>query len=217
MAASQFTYNYKPLSYQDAQNQASQQLDPLYNRAVQNVNAQKYQNDVQSGQIAAARGLAHSGLAADMLNKNAIAAQGSVGDLNAQRMTQLAQMSMDMMNQDKQYSLQNRSQLYNEWADQRAWNDVSPAEKARMELQYQYAKKSSGGRGGGGGSSRYSGAQDAQSIVDAYLKSIQNDSYDKMTQASPKLDPTATSGLASQPGSYWYARGYGGSYVPSFK
>lgn len=157
MATPQFSYNAKPIDYATAQKQAAAQIDPLYNRALQNVNAQKYQNDVQSGQLAASRGLAHSGLAADLINKNGIAAQGQVGDISAQRATQLAQMAYDMMNQDKQYNLQNRSQLYNEWMGQqdlqrqdRSWNEMSPADKARMALQYEYAKKSKGSGGGGG-------------------------------------------------------------------
>jgi hypothetical protein len=156
MATPQFSYNAKPMDYATAQKQAAAQIDPLYSRALQNVNTQKYQNDVQSGQLAASRGLAHSGLAADLINKNGISAQGQVGDISAQRATQLAQMAYDMVNQDKQFNLQNRSQLYNEWMGQqdlqrqdRSWNEMSPAEKARMALQYEYSKKSSGGRGGG--------------------------------------------------------------------
>jgi hypothetical protein len=177
-----FTYTYNPLTYQQAQTQAGQQLDPLYNRALQNVNQQKYQSDVQAGQVSAARGLGHSGLAADQLNKIAIAAQGQIGDLSAQHASQLAQSAQELMNNDKTYGLQARSQAYQEYAGDRdynyqtsrdkvsdsqwqkqfdytklttdrEWNQMSPAEKARMALQASYAKKSSGG-GGGGSSSR---------------------------------------------------------------
>jgi hypothetical protein len=114
-----FSYNYKPLDYKTAQGQATKQVDPLYQRAIQGVNQQKYANDVQAGQVAAARGLGHSGLAADQLNKIAIGAQGQVGDINAQRATQVAQMANDMVQQDKQYSLQNRAQLFGEYSDNR--------------------------------------------------------------------------------------------------
>lgn len=122
MAASTFNYTYKPLSAADAQKQVAAQLDPLFNRAVQNVNQAKYSSDVQAGQVAAARGLGHSGLAADQLNKIAIAAQGQIGDLNAQRATQLAQMSNDLMWRDKEFGLQDRAQKYNEYNSDRGYN-----------------------------------------------------------------------------------------------
>jgi hypothetical protein len=285
MAVPQFTYTGKPMTYEQAQAQASQQLDPLYQQAVQNVNNQKYLSDVQAGQVAAARGLAHSGLAADQLNKIAIGAQGQIKDLNASRATQIAQKATDLVNQDKQYDLQNRSQFYNEWLGQqnlannerdfnyqqsrdkvsdnqwqtqfdynkgidtrnynyqvgrdqvsdqryntewqntlaqqklaeewkqRQWNQMSPAEKAQMELQYQYSKKLKGS-GGNGGQTTAAKTQTAQSIIDEYLKSIQDDLTKKMSASSPKANPSATSGLMSQPGSYWYARGYGSQYLP---
>ena len=117
-----FSYNYKPIDYATASKQANGQLDPLYQRAVKGVQQQKYANDVQAGQVAAARGLGHSGLAADQLNKIAIAAQGNISDLNAQKMSQAAQMARDMVNQDKQYNLQNRAQLYSEYNSNRGYN-----------------------------------------------------------------------------------------------
>lgn len=46
---------------------------------------------------------------------------------------------------------------YNRKITEREWNQMSPAEKQRMALQYQYSKKlGSGGGGGGGGSSKKS-------------------------------------------------------------
>jgi hypothetical protein len=200
-----FNYTYKPMDYKTAQGQVAGQIDPLFNRAIQGVNQQKYQSDVQAGQVAAARGLGHSGLAADQLNKIAIAAQGQVGDLNAQRATQIAQQANDLVWRDKEFGLQDRAQKYSEYnsdrsynyqagrdkigdqryntewkynvgrdqlADkrynsetkynhgrdkindawrQKEWSQMSPAEKARMALQYSYSKKGSGGGGGGGG------------------------------------------------------------------
>lgn len=116
--ADQFNYNYNPLQYADAQKQIAQQVDPLYNRAIQNVNQQKYQSDVQAGQVAAARGLGHSGLAADQLNKIAIASQGQIGDISAQRATQIAQLASGLMERDKDRGMQARSQAYQEWMGQ---------------------------------------------------------------------------------------------------
>jgi hypothetical protein len=117
-----FTYNYKPIDYNAAQKQALGQLDPLYQQGVKTIQQQQYQNNLQSGNIAAARGLGHSGLAADQLNKIAIAAQGQIGSLNAQRMTQAAQMAQDLVNQDKQYDLQRRGQMFNEYSSNRDYN-----------------------------------------------------------------------------------------------
>lgn len=201
------------MDYKTAQGQVAGQVDPLFNRAIQGVNQQKYQSDVQAGQVSAARGLGHSGLAADQLNKIAIAAQGQVGDLNAQRATQIAQQANDLVWRDKEFGLQDRAQKYNEYnsdrgfnyqagrdkigdqryntewnynvgrdkiSDQRytaetnyshgrdkiddawrqkEWSQMSPAEKARMALQYSYSKKASGGGGGGGGGRGRSGSR----------------------------------------------------------
>jgi hypothetical protein len=138
-----FNYTYKPIDYATASKQANGQLDPLYQRAVAGVNQQKYANDVQAGQVAAARGLGHSGLAADQLNKIAIAAQGNVADLNAQKMTQAAQMARDMVSQDKQYSLQNRAQLYNEYNSNRGYNYQLGRDKVgdkQWQNQFNYNK-----------------------------------------------------------------------------
>ncbi|MEH7481477.1 hypothetical protein V7157_10470 [Neobacillus drentensis] len=120
--ASTFNYNYNPLDYKTAQGQVAGQIDPLFNRAIQAVNQQKYQSDVQAGQVAANRGLGHSGLAADQLNKIAIASQGQVSDLNAQRATQIAQQANDLVWRDKEFALQDRSQKYNEFNSDRGYN-----------------------------------------------------------------------------------------------
>lgn len=117
-----FTYNYNPLSYEAAQKQALAQLDPLYQQGIKSIQQQQVASQNQSGQVAAARGLGHSGLAADSLNKIAIASQGNLANLNAQRMTQANTMATDLVNQDKQYDLQRRSTLFNEYASNRDYN-----------------------------------------------------------------------------------------------
>ncbi|PKR86093.1 hypothetical protein [Heyndrickxia camelliae] len=141
--ANTFTYNYKPISYADAQKKVAGQVDPLFNQGVKNIQSQKYANDVQAGQVAAARGLGHSGLAADQLNKIAIAAQGQIADLNAQRATQIAQLANDEVWKDKDYSLQNRSQLYNEWNSNRNYNYQVGRDKVadkQWQTQFDYQK-----------------------------------------------------------------------------
>lgn len=196
-----FTYNYKPIDYATAQKQALGQLDPLYQQSLKQLQANQTQQQNQSGQVAASRGLGHSGLAADSLNKIAIATQGNMANLNAQRMTQASQMAQDLVNQDKMYDLQRRGQLYSEYSDgrdynynvgrdkvadsqwqktydynkfidnrnynyqrqrdkrqdfvtDREWNNMSPAEKQQMALQYSYSQKLKGSSGGGGGGRR---------------------------------------------------------------
>lgn len=54
----------------------------------------------------------------------------------------------------------------------------------------------------------------AEEYLKMILGEMDYDIYAKMNQASPKLDPTAKTGIASQPGSYWWARGYGDQYLP---
>jgi hypothetical protein len=117
-----FQYNYTPMSYGNAQKQALQQIDPLYQQGLKAIQQQQYQNNVQSGQVAAARGLGHSGLAADSLNKIAIAAAGDAANLNAQRMTQANTMAQQLVDNDKQYDLSRRSQMFNEYSSNRDYN-----------------------------------------------------------------------------------------------
>jgi hypothetical protein len=117
-----FSYNYTPMTYDAAQKQALQQIDPLYQQGIKSIKQQQYQNNVQSGQVAAARGLGHSGLAADSLNKIAIAAAGDAANLNAQRMTQANTMAQQLVDNDKQYDLSRRSQMFNEYASNRDYN-----------------------------------------------------------------------------------------------
>lgn len=138
-----FSYNYKPMDYNTAQKQALGQLDPLYQQGIKSIQQQQYQNNLQSGNVAAARGLGHSGLAADQLNKIAIASQGQIGDLNAQRMTQAATMATDLVNQDKQYDLQRRSTLFNEYASNRDYNYGVGRDKVadnQWNQQFNYTK-----------------------------------------------------------------------------
>lgn len=196
--ATGFQYNYTPLTYEKAQEQALQQLDPLYQQSIKGVQQAQYRSNLQAGNVASARGLGHSGLAADQLNKIAIASQGQIANLNATRMTQANTMAQQLVDSDKQYGLAYRGQLFNEYSDNRnfeygksrdavsdkhwqmdynynksvddrnfkyqqgrdkvndnwrlkEWNQMSPAEKARMQAEYEYSKKLKGSGGGGRG------------------------------------------------------------------
>lgn len=138
-----FSYNYKPIDYKTAQNQALQQLNPLYQQGVKSLKQQQYSSNLQAGNVAAARGLGHSGLAADQLNKIAIATQGNIANLDAQRMTQANTMAQDLVNQDKQYDLQRRSTLFNEYASNRDYNYGIGRDKVadqQWNKQFNYTK-----------------------------------------------------------------------------
>ncbi|WP_051291322.1 M23 family metallopeptidase [Fictibacillus gelatini] len=117
-----FKYKYSPLSYNTATKWAKNQLDPLYQNAVRNVQAQKYNNEMQAGTVAQARGLSHSGLAADQLTKIGIAAQSQIKDLNAQRNAQMAQMAQNLVQRNQDVNDRRRSQLFNEYMSQQQFN-----------------------------------------------------------------------------------------------
>lgn len=110
-----FKYNYKPMTQSQAQSQANKELDPIYKNSVKNLNAQKYQNQLQAGGVAQARGLSHSGLAADQMTKVAMAAQGQMNDLNAQKAAQTAQIAREMMNRDQDVNDRRRAQAFGEY------------------------------------------------------------------------------------------------------
>jgi hypothetical protein len=159
MATTPFKFNYNYMNYNTAKQQAENQYNPLYNQAVKNLRTQEAQSRVTSGEDAANRGLSHSGLASDALNKIAIATNNQISDLNTTKMSNVASLANTLMQQDQSRgdTLYNRAyQQYRDGiSDQRynqEWNTMSPAEKARMALQYSYSKKASGG--GGGGSSK---------------------------------------------------------------
>lgn len=110
-----FNFNYNGLNAETAQNQIKQQLDPIYQRALENIRAQKYQNELNAGQTASARGLAHSGLAADLQNKVAIAAQGQVANTEAERASKTAEMAQALLQQDQARGDALRQQAYQEY------------------------------------------------------------------------------------------------------
>lgn len=114
-----FTFEGRPtLSYEDAANRAGQQVDPLYQRALENIKAQKYQNELNSGEIAAKRGLGHSGLAADQLTKIAIASQGQIADTEAERAAKIAEIAQAMYDRDQDLAFRERQQAFQEYLGQ---------------------------------------------------------------------------------------------------
>lgn len=114
-----FQFNYNYMNYDSAKSQAEQQFNPLYEQAIKNIKGQQYQNEVASGEVAANRGIAQSGLAADALNKIKIASQGQIADANTQRMSQIAALSQQMMERDQDRGDRLRSQAFSEYANNR--------------------------------------------------------------------------------------------------
>lgn len=113
-----FEYNYNGLTADAAQSQIKQQLDPIYQRALENIRTQKYQNELDASQTASARGLAHSGLAADLQNKVAIAAQGQVANTEAERASKTAEMAQALLQQDQARGDALRQQAFQEYLGQ---------------------------------------------------------------------------------------------------
>jgi len=228
-APAPFEFKYDYMNYDTAKGRAEERYNPLFEQAVKGVKSEQYQNELNSGTQSAVRGLAHSGLAQDQLTKIAMASQGQIAGLNAQKMSDVADYAQGLLDRDQDRGDRLRSQAFaeydsnrnfgynqyrdsvgdNQWkqsfdrdvfesdrgynyqvgrdkindtryadetkynrgqdaihnsqwdkqfnADQmwknKEWNDMSPAEKARMALDYQYSmklKKASGGDGPGG-------------------------------------------------------------------
>lgn len=106
------------LSYESVADQMKQQLDPIYQRAVENIKKEQYQNELDASQVSSKRGLAHSGLAADQQNKLAIASQGQVADLDAQRAAQIAEMAQAQLNRNYDLDYRERQFDYQAGRDQ---------------------------------------------------------------------------------------------------
>jgi hypothetical protein len=114
-----FTYEARPtISFDEASNRARQQLDPLYQRALENIKAQKYQNELNASEIASKRGLAHSGLAADQLNKIAIAAQGQIANAEAEKAARIAELAQALVERDQDRAFRERQQAFQEFLGQ---------------------------------------------------------------------------------------------------
>lgn len=103
------------LTYDSALAQANSQLDPTYQRAVQNVYVGQHQNQLNAGELASAQGGAHSGLSADLQNKVNLAAASEVGDLDAKRASQAAEMAQALLQRDQDTTFRNRQQDFTEW------------------------------------------------------------------------------------------------------
>lgn len=111
-----FDYQGKPgMSLDDARNQISSELAPLYEQAMKNIKAQQYQNELDSSESAGARGMGRSGLAQDALTKIAIASQGQMSQMEAEKTAKIAELARGLYQQDQQRAMMDRQQGFNEW------------------------------------------------------------------------------------------------------
>lgn len=105
----------KGLTFDQAKSQVSGQIDPMFARALEALQAQKYQDQLNGDQLGMARGGAHSGLAADLQNKVGIAAAGKASDLDATRQTQIAEMAQALVNRGEDNDFRNKQQALAEY------------------------------------------------------------------------------------------------------
>ncbi|RUS42264.1 hypothetical protein [Cohnella sp. AR92] len=126
--------SYSAMDYATALSQANQQLDPLYQRAVENIKSQQWQNNLNAGETASAHGGAHSGLAADLQNKVNIAAASNIADADAQRSSKAAEIAQALVARSEDRADGLRQQAFNEYLGQ-----------ANLDLsrdQFDYSKQS---------------------------------------------------------------------------
>ncbi|MFC5775163.1 hypothetical protein [Ectobacillus antri] len=171
MADLTFTAPYRAaMTTKQAQAQAGNELSALYQRALQNVKSQLYNNQVMAAEQAAARGLSHSGLAQDAQNKLMLGAQGQIGDMEAERASKVAALARQILERDQDVGFRERQQAYSEWNGQqglRMEQDRFNYQKERdkvadgqwqQEFSLQKQRAASSGRGGSGGSRGRSGS-----------------------------------------------------------
>jgi hypothetical protein len=122
---------------------------------------------------------------------------------NAQKYYQdLLSQAYGVLSSDRSYGLQ---------LDNSAWckyQDMFSNDMAQKQLAASRAASSASS------AATQQSQLNAEQILKQAQDAINYDSYKGMRAASPVADPKATSGITSQPGSYWYARGYGSQYLP---
>lgn len=138
-------FNYqsllKDMGYYNTE--AGNQLNPLYDLAIKQLQESGKQQQYKSNDMAAARGFGQSGLAVDQQNKIASATQSSIAQQLAEKNARMSELARSMYESDRSYDLQNRSQLYGEYSDKRNYD----YQKAQDELaqrnwqtQFDYTK-----------------------------------------------------------------------------
>jgi hypothetical protein len=196
--------------FQNYMNQAQNQVNRGLNGGMvadQNLRlAMNKQNDVgklwQDRNLASMQEDARYGNTTKTIN-DALAQIEKEKAANAQKLYQdLMQQAYGVISSDRSYGLQ---------LDQNQWGKYQDLFNNDMATKnYNLAKSSAARQAAATQKAQLSAADILKQAMDA----VNYDSYKKMNQASPVADPNATSGITSQPGSYWYARGYGSQYLP---
>lgn len=130
----------KPTFYQEGAEKAKAQLDPVYQQAVKGVRAERYQNQLNAGQVAASRGLSHSGLAADQQNKVNIAAQNSIANIQGDKAAKIAELAQSYSNQEQNRTERQEQEAYSRYqqAKDQQWrehtfNNMSESDRRQLE------------------------------------------------------------------------------------
>jgi hypothetical protein len=144
-------------------------------------------------------------------NENDPSREQSINDAIA---TERSRSLNDAFSQSQQQAYQQKMDWQNYQQQQQQFEWQKQMDQQQLDLQKATAARAAAKRAQAS-TATTAKSQSAQDIINQYLEAIQKDYYDKSTAASPKLDPEATTGIASQPGSYWYARGYGSQYDPN--
>jgi Transglycosylase SLT domain len=128
-------------NYDDAKKQAAQQLNPLYQQALERIRSEKYQNTLNAGELASKRGLSKSGLAADLQNKIAIAAQSQIAQTEAEKAAKIAELAQSLRDQSfREFIAQKQMDMDNERFDYSKERDTI-ADKQRQEaLEWEKSK-----------------------------------------------------------------------------
>lgn len=136
-------HNKRAITYQDATKQASEQVDPLYQQSLKDLQSQRYQNELNAGEVAANRGLGRSGLAADQLNKIAIATQNQASQLGAERATQIAELATALQQRDEDVKYRDAQFEYQKHRDQigdKRYNSELAWEKSKYKSESEWRK-----------------------------------------------------------------------------
>ncbi|WP_026562496.1 hypothetical protein [Bacillus sp. J37] len=148
----------RPMSFEEATQQASKQVDPLYKQALMDIQSQQFNNTREAQQNAQSMGLENSGLAQDQQMRIAMASQAQRGQLGSERATQIAEMAQGLVQSDtdrkdrlnqqsleeqwrqKQFDYQQQRDKVSDsqWSKDYEWrqyvfNNMSASEKAQLE------------------------------------------------------------------------------------
>ena len=89
------------MTYQEAQQRAGNQLDPLYKKAAEKIRTEQFLNQRNLNQDMTGRGLTDSGIAADQSFRLAMATQGQLNDQEVDRTSKVAEYAQALVDKDQ--------------------------------------------------------------------------------------------------------------------